>query len=537
MPNKITNLAYFLARDTTFRRTIVRTRNKFVFFAIIVLLAFGENGSRVALAAAPKPSVTKTNATKTIPKKNPTSTATKPSDAKAKTPTASSGAAQATKNQESKPTPAVAGRELNPQQWLLRLPEVAKNKQQWQVLISELMENQMDYGAVLAANRMLVFFEDIESKEFAYKTIIEQADLAWPYSVRYLFIPGDIAPTSADSFARTYNLYKALLNETAGMKQWAKSYFSRIDKEKLPKYRFYVAVQNYKDGDHEKAIQSLRDILSAEKESGQEYFLMKVARTLARIYYEKERYKESLEIYESFLLKLNPINPTDWLEASWNLYRLKRYSRALGYIYNMESAWTGGPLNIEKFVLRAAVYRDNCESERMAQLSLSFNSGYEAVLSGIKDGTPLSQYDALHQLPIPENAAYVETYEKLKNLQSESKKVGQLTPKSQRLAQYLYKTEIEAQEVHLRLYMNDALQRAAERLFTISETLKFLSFDVAREKFNPNAVFETSTAQRAIFSERSLLHPVRQLAWKQFDDYWRDERVSYIVEIKNRCAE
>jgi hypothetical protein len=173
----------------------------------------------------------------------------------------------------------------------------------------------------------------------------------------------------------------------------------------------------------------------------------------------------------------------------------------------------------------------------MAQLSLSFNAGYESVLSGIKDGTPLSQFEALHQLPIPENAAYVEAYEKLKGLRNESAKISQLSPKSLRIAQYLYRTEIEAQEVHLRLYMNEALQRAAEKLFTISETLKFLSFDVAREKFNPNVVFEAPTAQRAIFSERSLLHPVRQLAWKQFDDYWRDERASYIVEIKNRCAE
>ena len=530
----------------------MRSRILLVLFSIVALLSLVQIPAQLAFAAAPKTGAAKIAAPRpaaprpaaprpAAPRPAATSRAaagakkSSPVNSKA-TPAAATSGDSEDKN-ESKASEQGAGKELNPQQWLLRLPEVAKNKQQWQVLISELVDNQMDFGAMLAANRMLVFFEDIESKEFAYKTIIEEADLAWPYSVRHLFVPGDVAPASADSFARTYNLYKALLNETAGMNQWAKSYFLRIDKEKLPKYRFHVAVKNYKDGDHEKAIQGLRDILGAESEIGQEYFIMKVARTLARIYYEKERYKESLEIYDTFLLKLNPINPTDWLEAAWNLFRLKRYSRALGYVYNMESAWTGGPLNIEKFVLRAAVYRDNCESERMAQLSLSFNAGYDSVLSGIKDGTPLSQFEALHQLPIPENAAYVEAYEKLKGLRNENAKVGQLSLKSQRIAQYLYRTEIEAQEVHLRLYMNEALQRAAEKLFTISETLKFLSFDVAREKFNPNVVFEAPTAQRAIFSERSLLHPVRQLAWKQFDDYWRDERASYIVEIKNRCAE
>ncbi len=452
-------------------------------------------------------------------------------------PAAKAGEKPAGKEGGEEVTAEETGKELNPQQWLLRLPDVAKNKAQWRILVTQLLENGLDFGAMAAANRMLIFFDDLPTKEVAYKTIIDEADVVWPYSVRQLFVPGDIAPASADNFARSYNLYKALLNETAGMTQWAQNYYGRIDREKSQKYLFHVAIKDYKDGQHDRAIQGLRDILSAEKEVGQEYFLMKVARTLARIYYEKERYKESLEIYEKFLLKLNPINPTDWLEAAWNLYRLKRYTRALGYVYNMESECSGGPINIEKFVLRAAVYRDNCEAERMKALSNTFSGQYSKLLDGIRSGLPLDDYDDFHRLPIPENAAYVDAFNKLEGLRKEKDAIAKLPVAVQRLAQYLYRSEMSAQEVYLNLYKNDALLRSAEKLFTVSETLKFLSFDVAREKFNPNAVFETQNVNKEKFSERSLLNPRRQLAWRQFGDYWRDERLSLMVEIKNRCAE
>jgi tetratricopeptide (TPR) repeat protein len=459
-----------------------------------------------------------------------------PARARAVTP-ATSAASETPQVKESAASDDKPQKEINPQQWILRLPAVAKEKKQWRDLITGLIDLGMDYGAVMASARMLIFFEDIESKEFAFRTIIEQVDNAWPYAIRELFIPGDINPASADSFAHSYNLYKALLSESSGMNHWAKTYYGRIDREKSPKYLFHTALQKYQAGEVDEAVRLLREILGMNLESNYAYLETKAARTLARIYYEKERYTESLDVYENLLLKLNPVVPTDWLEAAWNLYRLKRYTKALGYVYNLESMRSGAHNNIERYVLRAVIYRDNCDTPRMNALSQAFNDDHEEVIDGIRSGLELGKFPILHELNIPENTEYSATFFKLRGLEKELGRIDNLPASLRQLAQYLYKSEITAHEVYLKLHRDEALQHSASRIFTVSEALKFLSFDVAREKFNPNAVFEERKIEREIFSERSLLYPERQLKWRQFDDFWRDERKSYLVGVKNRCAE
>lgn len=426
----------------------------------------------------------------------------------------------------------------NPAQWVVRTPEIARDKKAWRALINAMVEHGLDYGAMAAARRMLVHFDDVDSKEFAYRSIIELADRVWPFSVRSYFIPGDLDGKGSDDWIMSYNLYKAVLNEDAGMARWAAGYYANVNKEEFLKYSFHLAVKAYADGEHEKAMELLRGILRTETAGEQnQYLLTKAARTLARILYEKESYEDSLEIYESFLLKLNPVVPEDFLEAAWNLFRLKRYSRALGYLYNLESPKSGRQSNTERYVLRAAIYRDNCEADRMANLSETFDFDYGDALKAIRNGRDLSKIDILHRVALPENADYTEHYLTKRGLTEEKEKIEILPEGLHKLATHLFKTEIDAQRDFLNLYETQSLEASAEYLVNTSEALKFMAFDVAREKFDPSAVFAEPAKERDQISEVSRLPPGKKEIWRQFHDFWRDERMDFLVGIRNRCAE
>ena len=248
--------------------------------------------------------------------------------------------------------------------WQGNVPAQAKDQKAWLDLISYLLKNEYHYGAMAAAQRMLMLFTDLPSKELAYKTIIELIDRGYPFSSLAPFLPGDIDPEAPSAprvpgdqeiydFYNSYNLYKSLLDRDKNAQKWADNYLSKVDKEGFPKYKFYLAVELHMKGKLEEAETALKELLSKEYEDKHGPFIRKAARTLGRIYFEREEFEKALEVYKGFLLKMNPIAPSDWLEAAWSYYHLKKYPEALGMLYNMESRSAGNAINLEKYTIRA----------------------------------------------------------------------------------------------------------------------------------------------------------------------------------------
>ena len=106
--------------------------------------------------------------------------------------------------------------------------------------------------------------------------------------------------------------------------------------------------------------------------------------------------------------------------------------------------------------------------------------------------------------------------------------------------EYLLKTLVARGDPlwpHAEAYTDEATARAAERLLMMSEQLRFLQFDVQREKFNPNTVFQPTPAAPAITP--ALVGESTEVGynihWIQLDDFWRDERNKYRANTVNRC--
>src|SRR5262249_4791115 len=153
----------------------------------------------------------------------------------------------------------------------------------------------------------------------------------------------------------------------------------------------------------------------------------RTARTLARVYFDQGEHAKAWDIYANFLLKLNPAQPSDWVEAAWNLYRLKRPAEALGMLYNLESKAAASTfVNLEKYRLRALVYRSLCQPAAADSLIESFDKEFGKTLEGIKRGEPLSRLDQLVRIEVPENLEYRQLSLAIPYLNAELAQVGQL---------------------------------------------------------------------------------------------------------------
>ena len=418
--------------------------------------------------------------------------------------------------------------------WQGQVPKPAESPETWAKLIPELMKREMFYGALAGARDILNFFSDLPSKELAYGTIIKFIDLGYPFSTRTDFIPGDIDPSGNDNFAQSYLLYKGIINHDKKMEKWADYYFGKVDKENFPKYLFFRATEAYGKGQPTEAIALLLKGLAATHGPESVSLAKKEARTLARIRYELGDYEKSLEIYRSFLLKLDPLTPTDWLEAAWNLYQLKRYPEALGLIYNFESHSSGETLQPEKYVLRGLIYREFCSVGATEQLIKSFNREFGAIINGIKLGEPLASFPQLVKIEQPETLEYRQYTHSMNELETEAKRISALPASLQALADYIYSSEITMLKRGRQYYEDQALEALSRHLVILGESLRFLKFDVAREKFNPDRVFAEPSVSPAKLVDSTDDQNFR-LHWLQWGDYWRDERMLYQGLLKSKC--
>ena len=419
--------------------------------------------------------------------------------------------------------------------WQGQIPQGAEKPEDWNRLLPELIRNDMPYGAMASARNMLNFFADLPSKELAYQAIIKFVDLGYPFSTRADFIPGDLDPAGHDNFAQSYLLYKGLVNHDKKMEKWAEYYFNKVDKENFPKYLFFKATEAYAKRQPYEAIVLLKRALTATSGPDSFSFAKKVARTLARIHYELGQFDKSLEIYQTFLMKVEPITPADWVEASWNLYQLKRFPEALGLLYNLESKSSGASLQLEKYVLRGLIYREFCSVSATDQLIKSFNKEFGATINGIKLGEPLAAFPQLIKIDLPEAAEYRQFTLTLTQLENEFKKINDLPSKVRSLANYVYVSEMNMLKRGRQYYEDPAFAALARHLVILGESLRFLKFDVAREKFNPDRIFSEPPPVVPLKLVDSADEMNFRLHWLQWGDYWRDERILYQGLMKKKC--
>jgi hypothetical protein len=420
--------------------------------------------------------------------------------------------------------------------WKGTIPKGFDKPEPWIELTKKLVDENMYYGAVATAEQLDLFFNDVSSKETAFEALIKSIDRGYPFSVEEYFKTGFLEPDPKSTLGQSYYFYKGKLNDTQGRKKWATYYFSFLTTDKSPKFLFFQAISAYKNKELPKALEILDKILKLEAPVSMSSFFAKAARTKARILYEMKEYKSSLDIYQNFLLKMNPSLPTDWIEAGWNLFYLERYEETLGYLFNLELKSSRSFINLENYILRASVYKTLCAQKEMAALSQIFEQDFGSPLENIRRGSELKSIDVLVKLRLKEVDEFQKYFFGLNQLRIEKSYIPKLPSELRPLAERIYQSEEAYIKRMAQARMLPFLDKAAESLVILGESLKFLSFDVDRSQFNPDVVFlqqKASTEKLDPLVEDKKGYEVR---WLQKGDFWRDERLAYRVALKNQCA-
>jgi tetratricopeptide (TPR) repeat protein len=424
--------------------------------------------------------------------------------------------------------------------WKGKLPQNFTDLKMWVDLTAKLLEENLFHGAVAVAQQLDLFFVEVNAKEAAYGTFVKAIDKGYPFSIEEFFKTSFFEPDPKSYLGRNYYFYKGKLNIKQKRENWSEYYLSFIKANNFPKFLFFQALKAYEKGDLKEALDLIDQILKKEPLKDQVAFFVKVARTKARILYEQEKYTQSLDIYENFLLKMDPVIATDWIEASWNLYFLKEYERALGILYNVETDTAKQFPNLEKYILRATVYKALCAKNEMANLSQSFETEFGPALEKIKLGQELKSIEALVKIHPKENDEFLKYYVGLNELRREEAQVALVVPANLRpLADQVYKSH----EAYLRRMaytkMLPYLDKAAEQLIILGESLKFLKFDVDRSLYNPDVVFLQEQFAAAVADPLvDAKAPLKgyEVRWQQQGDMWRDEKLAYRARLANQCA-
>jgi hypothetical protein len=416
------------------------------------------------------------------------------------------------------------------------LPQSARTYAQWSALIDELRSKQLWYGLMAASTRMPVVLPDVKSKRKGIETAMLLGEMGYPVPVKSLFLSADLEPDPGNEFADNYYFYKALVNQEHGLKKWADYYFRRVSADKSEVYQFYQAVKAYGDKDIAQAKKLLSGLLEKANDTRSLFFTKRIARTLARIQFEEKDFSGSLDIYQSFLLKLPVVTPSDWLEAAWDLYHLKKYPEALGMLYNLEShAGAGDTILVEKYVLRGLIYHALCNRPLIDKLIAKFEAEHKSAVGGVRTGEALARYPSILKIQTARNAPYFELKSAVEGLRRESSEVGRLASATRGLANYLYNSELALLTAKLKALEPQALAASAEALLLTHEGLRFISFEITKSKFDPEKVFKGLFKPQAPLVEKEgdqLFHVI----WLQPGDFWREERLKYIAEVENACT-
>jgi tetratricopeptide (TPR) repeat protein len=421
--------------------------------------------------------------------------------------------------------------------WKSEVPAMANDPQKWMQLIKELEKSQRPYAMLSAGMRMMLLFSDVASQQFAFETIIKGIDIGYPNSLLHLFIIGNLELDGPDEISQNYNFYKAIVNKMRGMDKWSKDYFEKLDPEKFNKFRFYQAIGFYGEKKYKEALELLDKILKTSLTPNDFSFVKKIVRQIARIHFEMQNYDKSLLYYNDFLLRTNPITPTDWVEKSWNLFYLKRYEEALGTLYNMESQAAKNYNNFERFIIRASIYLNLCATDNVKKLVENFESEYKSSIDGIINGKQLSTLSEIEVIAKFSNPRYKEMMDSLNFMTQEREGVeDDLSDELIGVANYLFDTEIKVLRQMSLFYREKAINKAAHDLTMLNESLKFLQFGTEREKYNPAVVFRPRDVSEEILVDQiDLADRGFLFQWLQQGQFWRDERNKYKGNISNQC--
>ncbi len=320
-----------------------------------------------------------------------------------------------------------------------------------------------------------------------------------------------------------------------GADEWARKSF-----EKLPAHSDYfaaaqyvLAVQLVAEGDFPQAINSLEALLQLEELPPD--LETKIERTLARLAFEEQRYKDALVHFET-LRKLAPNDPEILLEMAWTHYYLGDSRKTLGLLTALDAPVHRDYISPERYLLEALSLRRLCQFGAARKAAVKLEHRYAKSLKKISAGI------------LPQNIPQLRTAAKLRSISYDNSTfLTQLKKESRLLSSFkddigegfheflssLYERGIsEATLKEEELIVRDLAQLTEELLSAregVGLIIHELSVSLLRGRRRPAGAPEKPPVNVPMTGDRVF--------YSFTEEYWTDELDDLLVIAEDRCID
>ncbi len=342
---------------------------------------------------------------------------------------------------------------------------------------------------------------------------------------------GDL-PEDIQSFV---DYYQGLDLERRGEIDWAEVRFAKLPDKQLyaAKAEYVRAVRMVADGDFYGAKQKLEKL---KKNPALNDALNKdVERSLARLAFEEERYKDALAHFET-LKKLAPNDPEILLEMAWTYYYLGDSRKTLGLLTAFDAPVHMTYISPERYLLEALSLRRLCQFAEAREAAVRLEKKYGEELRLLSKGT------------LPEDIPALRTAAKQRGFSRANTKLTDrieyemtiLDTLKDRFGKSLYgfmkglydRGLAEAKRREEELLRRDVAD-LAEELLSAQEGVRLivheLGVSMLRGRRRPAGAPEKPAVEVPITGER-VFYPFQ-------GEYWTDELDGLVVIAEDRCID
>ena len=179
-----------------------------------------------------------------------------------------------------------------------------------------------------------------------------------------------------------------------GLDDWADSQFAQIPSgsEYALRARYVQLMRLVSAYELDEAIVEIEALL--EEKNIPEDLRLEAQRTLARVDFERARWDDALERYET-LRQSAPDDPSLLLEMAWTHYYRGEYQRALGLLLALDAPSYGGLIAPERYLLEALSLQKLCQFEPAQRAAVRLRIRHGDAIDDLYNGVPLRQSVAL----------------------------------------------------------------------------------------------------------------------------------------------
>ena len=331
--------------------------------------------------------------------------------------------------------------------------------------------------------------------------------------------------------------------------------------------KFHLGVINNLSGRHSASISTFQSVLSSTRgRSGTEELYQSTLMNLARVYYEKKRYKKAITYYGQI-----PRDSSYWLDAvwetSWAFFFMQKFKNTLGQIHTIHSPFFANQFYPETYILQAITFLRLCRIKEAKRSMRLFKQRYNPTFKGIK--AMLNRYKSN-----PKNFfKFVNRYEKsgrmsrFRNAEEVVKKLTKMDAfKGARDIVRFSQREIEALRGYggrwrssglvgelkgfLRGKKGTAVRGAGRRMYQLgttyysqlmelSQQTKLIVAEIALGNLDKMreiiSDFKAKTKTRFIGGMQPLSLNQSLEYWPFEQEYWEDELGFYVYNLGSRC--